>query len=358
MRFGTRWLRTWGMLALSCLLASAAGADQVAEYYKDKTVKVVVGYGPGGGYDVYARQLARVLGRHIPGKPSVVVQNMPGAGSLRSVNYLYNVAPKDGTVIGTFARNMPLLAILGENKNAKFDPANFTWLGSSSSYANDVYLMWVRKDSAVKSIEDIRKPGGPTLVLAGTGEGSSGGDGPVVLRDALGLNLKQIMGYPDSSGLYLAVERKEVDGRVIGLSAVRSTKPDWFKPDSPVHVILQFGRPNRHPDFPNVPLARDLADNPRSKGILAFSEIPNQLSRPYAAPPGIPADRAQALQKAFLDVHKDPDYLAEAKKLEIDVSPIDGAEVLKLIAQMKAAPPETLEYMRGLFGGAKKPESK
>lgn len=349
-------VRGWlGLTAiLSAFFAPVSGIAQTPEeFYKDKTVKLIVGYGPGGGYDVYARQLARVIGRYIPGKPAVVVQNMPGAGSLRAVNYLYNVAPKDGTVFGTFARNMPLLAILGENKNAKFDPSNFTWLGSSASYANDVYLMWVRKDSAVKSIDDIRTPGGPTLVLAGTGEGSSGGDAPVILRDALGLNLKQIMGYPDSAGLYLAVERKEVDGRVIGLSAVRSTKPDWFKPDSPVHVILQFGRPDRHVDFPNVPVARELAPDAKSKGILEFAEIPNQLSRPYAAPPGVPKDLTVALQKAFMDTHKDPDYLAEAKKLEIDVSPIDGAEVLRLIAQMKSAPPETLTYMRALFSANK-----
>src|SRR6202045_4798167 len=157
--------------AATLVLAPAgapAKADAVADFYKGKVVNLVVGYGSGGGYDVYGRLVAAHLGKYIPGNPTVVVQNMPGAGSLRSVNYLYNTAPKDGTIIATFARDMPLLGIIGNNPNVRFDPRKLTWLGSSSSYGNDAYLLFTRKDAAVKSIEDGRVPGGPPLVLGGT----------------------------------------------------------------------------------------------------------------------------------------------------------------------------------------------
>src|SRR5581483_11299060 len=181
------------------LLAGAqsqpAKADETADFYKGKTITIVVGYGTGGGYDVYARLIAHHLGKYLPGNPAVVVQNMPGAGSLRAVNYLYNSAPKDGTVIAAFSRDMPLLGIIGDNANVRFDARKFTWLGSSSSYAGDAYFLFVRTDAAVKTIEEARRPGGPPLVLAGTAEGATGNDVSTILRAALGLNLKIIVGY-------------------------------------------------------------------------------------------------------------------------------------------------------------------
>src|SRR5215510_4723011 len=172
---------------IAVLSVGRARAADVADFYRGKQINLVVGYGPGGGYDVYARLVARHLGRHVPGNPAVVVQNMPGAGSLRAVNYLANTAPRDGSVIATFSRDMPLLGILG-NPNVRFDARTFTWLGSSSSYGNDSYLLFTRTDAQVKSIADARRPGGPPLVLGGTGEGASGNDVVSVLRDALGLN--------------------------------------------------------------------------------------------------------------------------------------------------------------------------
>src|SRR3954471_2672046 len=175
----TRVAAAW--LVVVALVASPARADAVSDFYKGKTVTFIVGYGTGGGYDVYARLMARYLGKYIPGNPTIIVQNMPGAGSLRSVNYLYNAAPKDGSVIGAFARDMPLLGILGY-PNARFDPRVFTWLGSSSSYGNDAYLLFARRDAAVQSIADARRPSGPALVLGGTGEGASGNDVATVLR--------------------------------------------------------------------------------------------------------------------------------------------------------------------------------
>jgi tripartite-type tricarboxylate transporter receptor subunit TctC len=339
--------------AVLVLAGAPARADAVADFYKGKIVSLVVGYGSGGGYDVYGRLVAAHLGKYIPGNPTVVVQNMPGAGSLRSVNYLYNTAPKDGTIIATFARDMPLLGLIGNNPNVRFDPRKLIWLGSSSSYANDAYLLMTRKDAAVKSIADARVPGGPPLVLGGTAEGATGNDISTVLRDALALNIRIIVGYPDSNALFLAADRKETDGRFVGLSAVASSHPEWLKPDSGIQVLLQFARVTRHPQFPDVPTARELASSDRARALIALAELPYRLSRPFAAPPGLPADRAKALQAAFLAVHQDPDYLDEAQRLKVDVSPIGGEEVLRAIDGIAGAPPDLLDYMKKLLSESK-----
>jgi len=336
------------LAGIVALAANAALADAVADFYKGRQVNLVVGYGPGGGYDVYARLIARHLGRYIPGNPSIVVQNMPGAGSLRAVNYLANAAPKDGTVIATFARDMPLIAIIG-NPNARFDPRKLTWLGSSSSYGNDAYLLFTRTDARVTSIAEARRAGGPPLVLGGTAEGASGNDVSAVLRDALGLNLKMIAGYPDSNALFLAVDRKELDGRCVGLSAVQSTHAEWLRPGSGMHALVQFARATRHPEFPDVPTARELARNEAARALIELAEIPYALSRPFAAPPDVPEDRAAALAAAFLAVHRDAQYLDEAGRLKVDVSPIGGEEVARAISRIAAAPPELLDYMKKLL---------
>jgi tripartite-type tricarboxylate transporter receptor subunit TctC len=341
-----RWLST-ALFAVTALAASGAQADPVADFYKGKQVQIIVGYGPGGGNDVYARLLARHIGKHIPGNPNVVVQNMPGAGSLRAVNYLYNVAPKDGTAFGTFARNMPLLSALGANTNVQFDPRKLTWLGSSSSYANDAYILFARPEAAVKSIEDARRAGGPPLILSGTAEGDTSADVPILLRDALGLNIKLVTGYPDSNAMFLAAERKEVDGRVADLSSVASSRPQWLQPDG-MRALLQFGRSTRHRDFANVPTARELARSDADRLLIEISELPYALTRPYAAPPGVPADRAKALQAAFMAVHKDSQYLEEATRLKLDISPIDGDEILKVVDRIGSAPPAVLERIKKL----------
>jgi len=278
-----------------------------------------------------------------------VVQNMPGAGSLRGANYIYNVAPRDGTVFGTFARNIPLLGLIKSNQNVQFDPTKFTWLGSSSSYANDAYALLVRKDIKVKTIDQARTPGGPQLILGSTAEGVSSDVMAVVLRDMLGFNVKVIPGYTDSNVLFLAMERGEIDGRTVGLSAVRSNKPDWLKPNGPMQVMVVFGRSIRHPDFPDVPTARELAKNDRDRALIEVLEAPYALSRPYAAPPDVPADRAKALPEAFLATHKDPGYLADAAKLNIDVSPIGGDDVLRLIEKIAKTPEDQLRSVEKLI---------
>jgi len=347
------WLRLAAAAALVAVTSVAARADGVADFYKGKIVNLVVGYGSGGGYDVYGRLVATHLGKYIPGNPTVVIQNMPGAGSLRAVNYLYNTAPKDGTVLATFARDMPLMGLIGNNANVRFDPRKLTWLGSSSSYGNDAYLLMTRKDAAVKSIADARRAGGPPLVLGGTAEGATGNDISTVLRDALSLNIKIIVGYPDSNALFLAADRKETDGRFVGLSAVSSSHPEWLRAGSNMQVLLQFARLTRHPQFPEVPTARELAESDRARALIELAELPYRLSRPFAAPPGLPAERAKALQQAFLAVHQDPDYLDEAQKLKVDVSPIGGDEVLRAIDGIAGAPPDLLDYIKKLLSESK-----
>jgi tripartite-type tricarboxylate transporter receptor subunit TctC len=342
-----RWAAAF--LVTATIAVSAAHADEVAQFYKGKQVNLVVGYGPGGGYDIYARVLARHLTRFIPGNPTVIVQNMPGAGSLRAVNYLYKVAPRDGTVFGLFSRNMPLIGLLGGNSNAQFDPRKFTWLGSSSSFVNDAYILIVRKDAPVKSIEEARRQDLPALVLGGTAEGATGNDVPIILRDTIGLHVKQVVGYPDSTAIFLAIERGEVHGRTVDLSSVKSVKPEWLKPDSAYRVLVQFARVTRHADFPDVPTARELAKNDAARALIELAELPYQLSRPFAAPPNLPAERAHALQRAFVGVHGDPQYLEDAARLRIDISPVGGDGVLLAIDRMASAPPELLDYVRKLF---------
>ncbi len=345
-------------LAACILSASSAKADDVEQFYKSRPLEILVGYGPGGGYDVYARHLARHITRFIPGKPTVVVRNMPGAGSLVLANHLYNAAPKDGSTFGIFARDMALSAILKANKNIRFDPRKFGWIGTPASAANDVYLTFARKDAKVKSVSDIVGKGEKVLVLGGTGLGSAGNDWALLLRDGLGLRIKLIPGYRGSAQLFVAAERGEIDGRSLDYSAVRSSRPDWLKSGSPMRVLLQFGRTTRHPDFTNVPLARDFADTPRKLALLDLAELSNTLSRPFAAPPGVPADRLAALRKAFDAMGKDAAYIAEGKKLRVDISPMSGKQMLAVIEKLAAFPEPVREQMRKIRSANKKPVKK
>ena len=340
-------------LALAGTAANPAAADAVADFYKGKQITMVVGYGTGGGFDVYARLVARHIVRFIPGNPTAVVQNMPGAGSLRAVNHLYNLAPKDGTVMAHFSRNMPLLAVLGNNPNARFDAHKFTWLGSSSSFANDAYILVAGPKSAVKTIDDARRAGGTPIVLGGSAEGSTSNDVPVILRDTIGLNYKLVAGYPDSAALFLATERAEVDGRMVDLSGVKTIKPHWLKPDSGYKVLVQFGRETRLAELANVPTARELALNPSARALIELTELPYKLSRPFAAPPGVPEDRARSLQTAFLAAHQDPQFRADAEKANIDISPVGPEAVISAIRQIEKAPPELFEYLKKLFAANK-----
>jgi tripartite-type tricarboxylate transporter receptor subunit TctC len=347
-----------GRLILPCLVAvwltaTPSAAQTVEEFYKGKTLTLVVGNGPGGGFDVFGRLLARHIGRYVPGNPSIIVQNMPGAGSLVAANYLYNLAPNDGTTFGLIARNMPLLGLLGNNSNVRFDPRKFTWLGSSSNFSNDAYVLIVRKDAAVKSIEDARRPGGPPLLLGGTADGGSSSDVPKILRDTIGLNVRLIVGYRDSAAIYLAMERGEVSGRTNELSSIKSTRPSWLTPESNFKVLVQYARETRHSAFPDVPTARELALDVAGRALIEFTEAPFTMAWPYAAPPGVPLDRARALQEAFADAHRDPQFLAEAATAGVEVSPVSAQVLLRNIDNLSRAPPELFDYVKKLLATGK-----
>jgi tripartite-type tricarboxylate transporter receptor subunit TctC len=339
------------LFAATFLNIAGANADPVADFYKGKQVQMIVGHSPGGGYDIYARLLARYLGPYIPGNPTIVVQNMTGAASLVSANYLYGKAPRDGTVIGLIDRGLPLMAILGTNPNVRFDPAKFTWLGSASSFADDAFLLFARKDAAVKTVEDAQRPGGPKLVVGVTAEGATDKDVAILFRDVLGFNFKIIAGYRGGNEINLALDRGEVDARLTSMSGTSSSRPAWFLPVSPMHVLVQFARTTRHPRFPDVRTARELARDPVSLTLVELAELPYQMSRPFVAPPGIPPERAKALEAAMMKASNDPNYLAEAASLKLDVSPIDGEAMLKLIGRLAQSPPDVLERMKALQSG-------
>jgi tripartite-type tricarboxylate transporter receptor subunit TctC len=342
------------VLVIAALAASQALAETVEDFYRGKRLTLTVGYGPGGGYDVFARLLARNLGRFIPGNPQIIVQNMPGAGSLIAANYLYAIAPKDGTAFGLFARDMPLLGLLGHNANVQFDPRKFNWLGSSSDFSDDAYVMIVRTDAPVKSIAEMRRPGGPVTVLGGTADGATGGDVPRILQEALGLNMKLVLGYRDSAAVFLAMERGEVSGRTTDLSAIQSTRPDWLKPGSGFRLLLQYARLTRHKDFPDVPTARELALTDSGRALIEFTETPLlTMARPFAAPPGVPEDRVKALQTAFLAAHRDPQYLEESLKIGVYVSPVSAEAMVRSIEQLSRASPGLFEQVKKLLAGNK-----
>jgi tripartite-type tricarboxylate transporter receptor subunit TctC len=341
-------------LALLVQAAAYAGLDTVGDFYRGKVLTLFVGYGPGGGFDLIARLLARHLGNHIPGSPTIVVQNMPGAGSLVAANYLYNVAPRDGTQFGIIARNMPLLGLLGHNPNVRFDPHKFTWIGSASDFSDDAYVLIVRKDSPVKSIDDARRPDGPVLVLGGTAEGASSADVPKILRDALGLRMKLILGYRDSAAIFLAMESAELSGRMVELSSVRATHPQWLKPDSDYRILVMYARTKRDPEFPDVPTARELAPDKSARDLIEFTETPLlTMAWPFVAPPGLPQDRVAALQSAFAATAQDPDYLADAAALKIAVDPVNAADIYRAIDRLSTASPEILNYVRNLMNAGK-----
>jgi len=345
----------WLAAAPALWLAGAAVAQgAVEDFYRGRQITLIVGYGPGGGYDITARLVARYLGRYIPGNPAVVVQNMPGAGSMRAANSLYVNEPKDGTTIALIGRDMPLLGLLGDNANVQYDPRKFTWIGSSSSYANDSYVLVVGPHSPVKSIAEARRPDSPPLVLGGTGEGATDADVPKILRDAIGIRIKQVLGYTDTPSVLLALERGELDGRTFDLSYVRTARAQWLKPDSGYRFLVQFARLTRHPDLPDVPTARELALNAAARELIVFAETPLlTMARPFAAPPGVPAERAAALRSAFAAAHRDPKFLAEASQLGIDISPVSADAMTRALDEMAHAPPTVFDYMKRLLAGSK-----
>jgi tripartite-type tricarboxylate transporter receptor subunit TctC len=315
--------------ALFLTLSRPAIADDIENFYRGKTVTVLISYTAGGGYDLYARVLARYLSKHIPGNPTIVPENMPGAGGLRASNYLYNAALKDGTVIGTFSRSIPTMPLITNTVN--FDGREFSWIGSMS---NDTSMCLTGSKSAVKTWQDMLTM---PVVMGGQYAAADSDIYAHLYNNVFGAKIKLVSGYPGTNDITLAMLRGEVDG-ICGLSwgTIKVAHPEWIREKS-VNLLLQAAL-QKAPDLPEVPLALDLINDPEKRQILFLHFAPQAMARPFAAPPGIPQDRKQALIKAFDETMKDPDLIAEAEKEKMDLAPMTGPAIDDLLRQLYAIP--------------------
>jgi tripartite-type tricarboxylate transporter receptor subunit TctC len=314
-----------------------ATAQSVESFYRGRTIAMLVGTSPGGINDISARLVARHLSRFLPGNPTIVVQNNPGGGGLVTANRLYVNSDKDGSVLAKLERAVPQLAIQG-NSNAQFDPAKFTWLGSLSSYANDAYLMLVNANHPAKTVADLKIT---RAVLGADNAASSNLIFAVIAKEVLGLNVSVVRGYTGAAPLFLAMQRGELDGQMVGLSSVRTGQRDlWTK--GAFRPLLAFGRDRRHPEFADMPIGRELAGDSDARALIEFAELPFFMALPFAAPPGLPPDRAEALQTAFIAMCRDKAFVEEAQTLGIDMSPIDGTAILTLLARTAATPRDVI----------------
>jgi len=318
-------------------LRNAAKADAVADFYRGRTITVTVGYTAGGGYDIYARALSRHMGKHLPGNPNFIVQNITGAGSLNAANHIYNISPKDGTAFGTFGRGIAMEPLIGTAK-VQFDATKFTWLGSGT---NEVSVCATWQTSPVKTWADALKT---QFTVGGEGAGSDPDTFALLVRNAFGAKLKLVTGYHGTTDIILAIERGEVDGRCgWSWSSIKSTRPSWI-PEKKLNYLVHMSE-TKAPELPDVPLISDFA-NDRQKQVLKLVLARQIVGRPFAAPPGVPDDRKQALRKAFDDTLKDPAFLEEAEKLKLEVNPVSGTEVDKLMSELYRTPKDVVEETR------------
>jgi tripartite-type tricarboxylate transporter receptor subunit TctC len=314
-----------------------AAAQSIESFYRGRTVTMLVGTSPGGINDISARLVARHLSRFLPGTPTIVVQNNPGGGGLVTANRLYVNSDKDGSVLAKLERAVPQLAIQGHS-NAQFDPAKFTWLGSLSSYTNDAYLMLVNANYPARTVADLKTT---RAVLGADNAASSNLIFAVIAKEVLGLNVSIVRGYTGAAPLFLAMQRGELDGQMVGLSSVRTGQRDlWTK--GAFRPLMAFGRDRRHPEFADMPVGRELAGDSDARALIEFAELPFFMALPFAAPPGLPPDRAKALQTAFMAMCRDKTFVEEAETLGIDMSPIDGTAILTLLARTAATPRDVI----------------
>jgi tripartite-type tricarboxylate transporter receptor subunit TctC len=326
-------------LMLLALLAmpAAAQAQPVADFYRGKTVNVYIGVGVGGEYDIQARLVARHLGKHIPGNPTVVPQNMTGAGGLRMINYLYNVAPKDGLSIGMIANAFPAMQAAGI-PGVQFDAAKMQWLGT---IAPVVETMTVWHTTGVKSIDDARTR---EVVAGASARGAITFIYPQMMNEFLGTKFKIVTGYPGGNQINLAMERGEVEARNNTWSSWKATKADWLK-DNKIKVIAQAGP--RAPDL-DAPSVEDAARTPEERLLIELVVSGTQLGRPFATN-AAPPDRVAALRMAFADTMKDPEFLAEAKALGFEVDPVLGEKMQAIVERVLATPKEVAAKAKGLL---------
>ena len=341
-----RWLSALMCVCAAAVPAPPAAAQTVEQFYKGRTITLFVASAPGGINDLTARLIAKHMSAFIAGKPTIVVQNLTGANGLALANRLAFVADKDGTAIGILERATPQLAVQGD-PNAKFDPLKLTWLGSVSSYANDAYLLQVNSSFPAKTVADLR-PGGPLARLGTTGAGATNLIFSIIAKDVLGLNVSIVRGYPGAAAVFLAQQRGEVDGQINGLSALKAGQLSLWQAGA-FRPLIAFSRTTRLPELRDVPTGRELTQDPKALSLIAFAEAPFFIALPIAAPPDLPPERAKALQAAFVDMSKDPAFVADAIKLGLDVSPIDGDAVVKVIAQMAATPSDVIAQFKQML---------
>ena len=328
-------------LASVMLTAPVAQAQEPADFYRGKTIQLLVPFSPGGYYDLSARIVARMMPDFIPGHPQIVVQNQPGGGGITGANRLATTVEKDGLTIATISRGIPQLAMVGD-PNVSFDPMTLTWLGSLSSYADDGYFLVVNASHPARTIEDMR--GSKSVHLAGVGVGSTNTTFALLARDLLGMNIAEVRGFPGANDIWLAMERGEIDGQVIDLSAIMASRPNLWR-EGKLRVLTQFGRMTRLASVPDAPVARELVTKPDDRALLEFAESPFFMALPFAAPPNIPPERAKILREAFMTMAMDPGFRAEMLKAGFLTSPIDGNAVSAVLAEAAKTPKDVRARM-------------
>lgn len=319
-------------------LGSGSKADNVSDFYRGKTVKIIVGSGVGAGYDYFARATIRHL--KLPGDPTFIVQNMPGASGLIAANYIYKVAPKDGSVVGMLNRYIVVQSIIG-NKRVEFDPSKLIWLGTPATYDEDPYVLVVRGDHPLKTLEDIRNAKQPLIV------GNTGSDIARILAPALGMNVK-VIEYKEKGNVDIAIERGEVDAMGIAYANLRVRHPDWLEKKT-VRPLVQFVR-KRSKLLPDVVASSELALKPEQRMLLSFVEVPLSVAYPFVLAPGLPEDRVASIKKAFDEVLFKPAYREEVIGQGLAYAPKTGAEVTRDIRELISSSPEAIKQYKDLVG--------
>jgi tripartite-type tricarboxylate transporter receptor subunit TctC len=328
------------LAAVIALAPSGAMAQSVADFYRGKTVSVILGYPGGGSNGIYARAVARHIGKHIPGNPTVIMRAMPGAGSLIAANHLFNVAPKDGTALGFIAATIPLEELLGV-AGAKFKSTEFNWIGR---IAPGVNITFVKDTSPVKSIQDVYQR---EVILGASGRSSTVFIYPAVLGNVIGAKFKMVLGYAGSSEAMLAMERGEVEGHSTSLEIVRALHPAWLS-DKKITVLVQYAL-TRHPALTDVPASWELGRNPQEQQILKIVANATEVGKMIMAPPGMPVDRVQALRRAFDATMKDPEFIAELNANRVELGPMPGEALQKLVAELGAASPDIIDKVKAIY---------
>ena len=335
----TKFLRMALPAALIACCSGAAGA-QTADF-TGKTITIYIGYTAGGSYDLYGRLISRHLGAHLPGRPTVVAENMPGAGSLKAANYLYKVAPRDGTALGVVVESTALEQALS-NPAAQYDASKFTYVGRVAT-SNNIFMMW--HTAKAQSIEDAKRQ---ETIMAGTGPGSIADTIPKLLNAFLGTKYKLISGYPASTEAMLAMERGEVDGSSSSWAAVKVGKQDWLR-EKKIRIFLQT-TPERVAELPDAPSLGEIGTTPEAKQVFALYSSGSAIGRALIGPPGIPAERVAALRDGFDAMVKDPDFVADVQKINVELEPLPGAAVAQLVQKTLDVPAAVRERAISAFG--------